>query len=132
MIEMAKGGCTVILAARMPPTTPRHIWSGRFILLGEGEETLVELGSSGRRERHSCWRRYRIENGTASKSARPTCLTKPPRSRLGPGGHRKISPHLVQAAWLFFDEHGHDAWLPVPLQLVRQTDLGTKISFAFA
>ena len=49
---------------------------------------------------------------------------------LGPGRHRALQERLVRPPRLLLDEHGDHARLPVPLQLVRQADLGSALQRA--
>src|SRR3546814_380920 len=43
------------------------------------------------------------------------------------GGITPLSPHVAGAARVLQPEHGGVAWLPVPLQLVCQADLGQSL-----
>src|SRR5205823_5500570 len=48
------------------------------------------------------------------------------------GRYRTLPHDLVRKAGLLLDEPGHVARLPIPLQLVRQADLGSALSRALA
>ena len=71
------------------------------------------------------------DDGTVVARPAPARHQGPRRAALpglGPGRHRRATAAIwLRAPRLLLDEHGHDARLPVPLQLVRQADLGPAL-----
>ena len=141
MIHMAKSrGCVVILCgADATDHFKDYLEHGAdYCILGEGEETLLELLnqlegaalslSKGKRDAGlesilglayespvSISPILQFSNPLQSPPSRhhqPRLVTLP---RLGFGGHRKISKPLVATSRIFFNEHGHHARLSVSL-----------------
>ena len=129
---------------RRSPTSPRPT-SRRgvhYALLGEADHTLRELldvltGRSARRVDAMAGPRLPGGAGAttacggrprASPSASPTSSP----SRPGTSSTRALPRGLAAGARLLHDEHGHHARLPVPLQLVREADLGPALRHALA
>ena len=140
MIDMAVArGCTVIIAGSDATDQPAvYLERGaRFVIVGEGERTLADLvdrldgrtttpfeaisGLLFRDGRHGSGRPYPLP--VARRRSR--CAALP---GLGPGRCRRVSRPMARAARGLLDESGHDARVPLSLQLVREADLGTAVS----
>ena len=82
------------------------------------------------RARSPAWRfRDAARRRRSHRRARPDIkdLDALPVPGLGPGRRRALPAASGAAPRLLLDEHGHDPRLPVPLQLVRQADLGPAL-----
>src|SRR6185437_3831635 len=104
------------------------------VLMGEGIAALLEL--TGRLARDPAiddrpWLdgvagiATRVDGATHGRDAAGSPADRPPR--LGPGGRRTLPEPVARAARLLQPQHGRVARLPVPLQLVRQADLGQTL-----
>ncbi|MFN8528104.1 MAG: cobalamin-dependent protein [Anaerolineae bacterium] len=137
MIDAAKArGCTVICGGA-DETDHAELYLQRradYVVTGEGDRTLVELIDhlEGKSELPLDQIRslaYRDHDGKIVKT-----LPRPVIAKLDalPFPAWDLVDHAAyHAVWKthhgYIDEHGDDARLSVPLQLVRQTDLGTAL-----
>src|SRR5207245_8294326 len=73
-----------------------------------------------------CGRRRERDHGDGppSRPDRPRCLAT---TGVGPRGCRTLPGDLVSPPRVLLDEHGDLARLSLPLQLVREADLGPAI-----
>jgi anaerobic magnesium-protoporphyrin IX monomethyl ester cyclase len=100
-----------------------------YVLCGETEETLVQLCSAvlhGRAIPEIDGMVLLDEYGELIKS--PVRLAKNPAWAMLPVASRdlidlELSHSMDQSSWVFLDQHGCKPGMPVPLQLVRETDL---------
>ena len=140
MLQMAKRrGCTtVVCGSDATDNEARYLEQGAdFVVVGEGEVTLAalldqELGTPVGQPR-------RVRGLAFRDPAGETVSTGSPREPEGPGHaglpgvgprRRRPLPAGVEPARPLLHEHGHDARVPVPLQLVRQADLGPALRVA--
>ena len=140
MIDMAHGARLHRdrAAARTPPTTPTdYLERGRR--LRADRRRRGDAGRAARPPRPAAaarparaspaWPSATRRASVIAPAAAPD-IKRPRRAALpglGPGRRRALPRDLARAPRLLLDEHGHHARLPVPLQLVRQADLGPAL-----
>ncbi len=145
MSELARErGATVIAAGSDPSDHPeiyfRH--QVQYVLVGEPDHTLAELINALTGKIPVAPDRIAglaFPDPAEPSRVRTTAPRHPERfpdvfpvPRLGSPRRRKIPPGLARIPRLFQHQHGLHARLPVPLQLVRETDLGAALRDAFA